>query len=576
MKLVQLSANKDSFRTVNFNATGLTLIVGTIGNKSSKKNHTYNGVGKSLIIELLHFCLGSKPNKSFEELLPDWEFTLVILNNNNKEQIIRRSTSHQNIVYFDDKEFSLDVFKDKLEKLSFDLELSFEFLSFRSLIDRFIRRKLEDYTDPLKLSNDFTDYQSLLKTSFLLDIDLQLIYKKHNLKTKLDVVRSSNKIFSKDVLIRDFFLNNKDEEIELRFLKEKIKQLESDQEQFKVAENYHETEKQANDLKEKLTDLRNQSVITRNAIAAIDRSLQVRTDIPAARLISAYQELLGAFKEGTVKRFELIEEFHKSLIKNRVARLSQEKIKLFNKLKEHEVNLITMHQKLDNLISFLGANKALDELISISNQISELQEKAQRIEDYQALNKQFKIDIASLKSALSNEIELTFEYLDNTKDEFEKNVDSVYRSYVKRFYPNSPSGISVRNNDKENQIRFDIDVRIENQASDGINHVRIFCFDLLVLIAGINHKVEFIFHDSRLYDGVDPRQRLEMLRLANELSMRENKQYIVTLNEDHIESMKSYWLEGEYEDLIEKNITLRLADDSDASKLLGIQIDMSY
>ena len=575
MKLLQLSANNESFKTVNFNPKGLTVILGAIGNPNSSNSHTYNGVGKSLIIELVHFCLGSNPNKSFAELLPNWEFSLLITNNG-KENLVRRSTNSQNTMILDGRELTLEAFKTEMQKICFNLDFSFENLTFRSLLDRFVRRNLSDYIDPLKLSSDFSDYVTLLKTSFLLGIDLQLIYKKYKLKTELTRIRTFSKNFREDTLIRDFFLKNKDEEIELKFLEERIKKLESDRDEFKVADNYHSIEKQANELKEQIAYLRNQSIISRNSIEAIEKSMFVRTDIPAKKLINAYQELLSSFKAGTVQKLELVEQFHNTLIKNRMARLSQEKIKLVSRLTDQENNLRTMHSDLDNLISYLGANKALDELISISNQIAVLQEKAQKIRDYQSLNRQYKIDSAAIKSSMNNEVALAYEYLDETKDEFELNIDSVYRDYVKRFYPNSPAGISVRNDDRDNQTRFDIDVKIENQASDGINHVRIFCFDLLILISGFNHHIDFIFHDSRLYDGVDPRQRVEMLRLANQLCIQEDKQYIVTLNEDHIDSMTSYLIDDEIESLITNNVTLRLSDESDSSKLLGIQIDMKY
>jgi uncharacterized protein YydD (DUF2326 family) len=576
MKLLKLSANKESFRTVNFNPTGLTLILGTVGNsKNNQKQQTYNGVGKSLIVELIHFCLGSSPNDTFEKLLPDWEFSLVI-SHNGIQHTITRSTKIQKLVLFDNSELSLEVFREKLQSFSFDLDWDAEHLSFRALIGRFIRRNLSDYVDPLKLSNDYTDYVTLLKTAFLLGMDLQLITKKYILKTELKRIQGLSKNFREDTLIREFFVKNKDEEIELKFLEERIEALEADQRNFKVADNYYEIEKQANDLKEQLTDLRNQSIVTKNSIAAIEKSLKIRPDIPAQKLISAYEELIDSFKDGVIQKLEDVEKFHSSLIKNRVARLSQEKIRLQSKLNSAEKQLADIHTEFNNLISYLGTNKALDELTAISSQISELKEKAQKIRDYQALNKQYKIDIAAIKSSMNSQIELTYEYLEDTRSEFETNIDSVYRNFVKRFYPNSPAGISVRNNDKDNQTRFDIDVKIENQASDGINHVRIFCFDLLILIASINHELEFIFHDSRLFDGVDPRQRVEMLRLANELCLKNNKQYIVTLNQDHIDSMHSHWVEGEYESLIAKNITLKLADDSDASRLLGKQIDMSY
>ena len=63
MKLIELSANKESFKTVPFNKSGLSFIVAKQKNPETSDNgKTYNGVGKSLIILIIHFCLGAKKN----------------------------------------------------------------------------------------------------------------------------------------------------------------------------------------------------------------------------------------------------------------------------------------------------------------------------------------------------------------------------------------------------------------------------------------------------------------------------------------------------------------------------------
>ena len=67
MRLIKLSANKMGFHTVHFNESGLSIIVGrkkNIDNTNRKK--TYNSVGKSLIVYLVHFCLGANKNEELE------------------------------------------------------------------------------------------------------------------------------------------------------------------------------------------------------------------------------------------------------------------------------------------------------------------------------------------------------------------------------------------------------------------------------------------------------------------------------------------------------------------------------
>lgn len=51
MRLLRLTANKETFKTVNFNREGLSLIVGvrTTPETAHKDELSYNGVGKSLL-----------------------------------------------------------------------------------------------------------------------------------------------------------------------------------------------------------------------------------------------------------------------------------------------------------------------------------------------------------------------------------------------------------------------------------------------------------------------------------------------------------------------------------------------
>ena len=69
MKLIRLSGNQPSFRTIEFNRRGLTLILGT-GSKNSQEDSS-NGVGKTLALGLLHHCLGANAQPKFKEKLSD-------------------------------------------------------------------------------------------------------------------------------------------------------------------------------------------------------------------------------------------------------------------------------------------------------------------------------------------------------------------------------------------------------------------------------------------------------------------------------------------------------------------------
>ena len=140
---------------------------------------------------------------------------------------------------------------------------------------------------------------------------------------------------------------------------------------------------------------------------------------------------------------------------------------------------------------------------------------------------------------MSEEVIRTNAYLEETRESRDR-AFGVFRNFVERFYPSVPAGISVRNNERANKIRFDLDVRVENDSSDGVNEVRIFCYDLTILTLRRNHRIEFLVHDSRLFANMDVRQRATLFRLAWEIAGAGNKQqYIATLNPDEVSGMET-------------------------------------
>ncbi len=156
MRLIELTANKSSFHPVYFNREGLSIIVGRKRvSIDSDITETYNGVGKSLIIAIVHFCLGSTHNNlAFQESLKDWTFNLRF-ELDSTEHLVSRSTSDIKKFMVDEREMSDKEFKSWIEENTFIID-SNQRLSFRSLISRFIR--------PSKKLNVFTElnYQQIL------------------------------------------------------------------------------------------------------------------------------------------------------------------------------------------------------------------------------------------------------------------------------------------------------------------------------------------------------------------------------------------------------------------------------
>ena len=166
MRLIELRANKDSFHTITFNKIGVSIIRAI--KVSEDKKSTYNSTGKSLLIYLIHFCLGSSENIELKEKLPTWEFSLDFLIED-KLYTATRSVDNQKIINLNEEDFKLKDFNEYLQsKVFFNIPVDFKYLSFRSLINRFIRPRKSSYDTYNCFLKEEKEYQELLNNALLL------------------------------------------------------------------------------------------------------------------------------------------------------------------------------------------------------------------------------------------------------------------------------------------------------------------------------------------------------------------------------------------------------------------------
>lgn len=577
MRLVELYANKASFKRVVFNKSGLSLILGSRKepNNHADDNKSYNGVGKSLLAEIIHFCLGSNASSAFKNHLPGWEFNLI-LQLDNKIYHVVRSTDKQGDVLVNEKNMKLKQYTDFLNKYTFQTQDSpyASKLSFRALIPRFIRRNKADYNDPRLTTSDKEPYTILLRNLYLLGIDIDLVEKKYQLRVRQTQLELFEKNFKNDPFIREYYTGNKDASLQSKHLEDQIARLSDDLEKFQVAEDYYEIEKSANQLSSELRVLKNRKVILENAIVNLVKSLETRKDISLGRIKDVYAELLSAFKPEVLKSLSEVENFHAEIVSSRFSRLTQEKHNFESELRTLEAEIKEKNSDVDKKLIYLSDKRALDQYASVSAQLSDIKAKHHKLQDYQHLLHRSREEAAEVKVDLAEENLKTNVYLDETSLEREEKL-SMFSWLAKKFYPDVPAGITINNNSGDNKIRYDFDVRIEADGSDGINAVKLFCYDLTVILLRINHEMRMVWHDSRLFSDIDPRQRANLFKVAALLSKEYGFQYIATVNEDQIDGMVSELDESDREMLAE-SVVLRLNDDGPEGKLLGIQVDMQY
>lgn len=578
MYLKRLSANKTEFHTVNFKY-GLNFIIGRRENPNEKDlKNTYNGVGKSLIIELIHFCLGSKKIDVLKETLSDWIFTLEF-EINGQEFVVSRSCDKQNKVVLNGNEISISKYTDILMQKAFKLESNdkISYISFRSLISRFIRRYKSSYSKYDNYIAKETDYSKLINNAYLLGLDANLIQNKMVQKKDIDELEKTKKTVEKDPVLKEYFVDNDDLDIEITDLKDEIKDLELRIKDFKVAENYREIQKDADELAYKKREIENRISLIESSIRKINKSLDIKPDIELDAIIKLYDEAKVIFQESVIKSLQQVTDFHNKLLDNRKARLETQKESLYSEKQKLEDDIKKYGDELDKLMRFLGDHGALEEFAAINDKLSELRVKLEKASDYKNLLDTYENKLAQANIDIEKQKLEANKYIKDNKELLET-IMNTFRSYSKTFYKDKSSGLDIKVNDGVNQLRFDINAKIIGDSSDGISEVCIFCFDM-TLLSLKNHNINFIFHDSRLFANMDPRQRLSLLKIIEEETKEKKIQYIASLNEDLIYTLKDVTDIREYEHytkMIEDNTILVLTDKLDKDKLLGMNVDIPY
>ena len=571
MKLISLTANKETFHPVYFD-DGINIIVGKqVAPHNENDGNTYNGVGKSLTLHLIHFCLGSNKIDSFTKKIPDWEFVLRFIIDN-QEYYCKRSTNNQGTIEFNGEELKPRVLHDKLLKLCFGLANTPQSMTWTTLFSRFVRRYRSSYATFDAFVPKESDYSKILNNCYLLGIDTELIVDKKELRDRQLSAAATEKAIKKDPLFRQYYLGKNDAELDEADLEYRIHLLEKEISEFKVSNNYHELEVEADEKSYQKKELENKRVLVSNYIKNIEDSEKETEDVKEEKLLKVYEAAHVEIPDMVRKSLDEVSKFHQELLATRNTRLRKELLKQKQRLKEIDAEMVQIGKRMDELLEYLNSHGALEEYVALTKQLSALRNELNRIHEYQQILKAYRDTKLDIKASMIEQDKATDLYLEEN-NVYLDTLRTKFWEYAKRFYPKKKSGLVIRNNSGENTLRYSLEARIEDDSSDGVNEVRMFCFDWLLLNCQVS-KIKFIAHDSRMFANMDPRQRETLFRIVNECCQNTDFQYICSINEDALLSFQSMMGEEEYKNIIQDNIIMELNDDDPSSKLLGVQIDI--
>ena len=564
MKLVKLTCDRKSFHPIVFNKNGLTLVVGD-GSSDKEREGSSNGVGKTLLLYLVHHCLGANADPRLKKAVGKWNFCLTIEHGGVVHDIERHGDG--NNVKVDGVKISQNDLREWLNNSgAFEADPTIAGLTFRSLIKRFARYRREDCVEPLRMNKE-PDFEALLRSLYLLGVDYALAISKKRNKLTIDEIHDAEAVTKNDDVLRDIFRTGSQPRIRLEWLNAEIPRHRAEIELFQIAENYRTIESRASQLTDRLRDIDTKISVLTFQERSIEKSLVQHPDISKADLMSLYEGLGEIFKPEALQHFDEVEAFRTALVANRKSRLLQERSGLITSRNRLEEERKRIASERDEALGSLVGKKALDEYAAVCARVAELEEERKRIKEYLNLAATFQERIQATRERQVEEDRLASDYLASNPL---AGADQHFKELARLMYPNAPAGIVIENNISDSQIRYRISVEIEGDDSDGINAARILAFDWVLLLHGSRHNVDFLWHDNRLFADIDPRCRAAWFAHALTAIEGTGKQYMASINTENFDAM-SQFLSGEQAAGLSDAIALRLHGDDPAHKLLGIQ-----
>jgi len=580
----RVRSDHPSFQTVEFKE-GFNVIVADRAKVSTEKD-SRNGLGKTTLIEIIHFCLGSNLRKGdvlISKELKDWTFILDITLDG-KEYTVYRSISNPNKVKvegdfsnwpikpnFDNNEkayfMNINEWKKLLGYLMFDLP--FEIYekkytpSFRSLISYFARKGVGAFQDPFKHFPQQKAWDIQVNNAYLLGLNWEYVTELQLLNDRERALQELKKAAIEGLLSDYIGTLGELESTKIR-LESEIRELEEQLNSFKVHPQYIIIEKEANELTKRIHEITNKMIITKKILNQYQQSLKAEKDVPIEAVEKVYREVGLWFPEKLKKRLEEVKKFHEQIILNRRAYLENEIIKLKRKIEYYKNEIKKLSDSRAKLFEILKTHKALEEYRKLNEKLIELKQQLKDIANRIDNLKKFETGLNDLKIK-------RLELIQKMRQDFEERRYIVEKA-IKLFNKNSeflysePGILSI--DITENGYKFKVEIK--RARSQGVGYMKVFCYDLM-LIQLRSHKKDkpgFLIHDSTIFDGVDERQIARAMELAVIEAKEKGFQYICAINSDKI---PYHEFSKEFKKIFEHSIRLRLRDDTPEGSLLGIR-----
>lgn len=577
--IISVTANKDTFKSVSFQP-GLNLILAERADGSTDQD-SRNAVGKTTLLQIVHHCLGANLSDHLRKPMlrgENWEFTLDLMTPSGTVSITRGMANDRvvNVSGVTLPRFlEPEPLSDGVQRLSvkalnawlgqqwFGLPLekpSKYSPSFRSLISYFARREFE--VPPYQFSSSQPAWDRDVHNAYLLGLDWQPFTDLKLLDDRKAVLQTVKKSI-KDGVLRGPQGDPAAMESRRVRLDQEIGELVRQLHDFKVHPNYREIEEQATALTAELRKKRNNGFRLRTTLRHYEESLISEVAPAEGSIVGLFQtakvELPGEIRT----TIEQVEAFHQHVIQNRAEFLREECGNLQVQIAENEAEETRIGEARSKALGIIDSFRALDEYNQLHERLADLRHERDKLVD--TLRQRREID--NTDDEIATERRQVISHGRRAHDELEAvraRAIELFNSNSRALYGEGSHGTLEIAFTNRGSFSFKVD--IQGEGSQGIEKMKLFCFDLMLAQLWANRDTTpgFVFHDSHIFDGVDDRQKAAALRLAAQQAKEHGFKYICSFNSNDLPGQD---LLGELD--LRAHTRLTLTDDGPQGKLLG-------
>jgi uncharacterized protein YydD (DUF2326 family) len=335
---------------------------------------------------------------------------------------------------------------------------------------------------------------------------------------------------------------------------------------FEVLDSYKDLSRRAARLKSEMQDVSRENVSLHETLEHLEQALSAETT-PAREDIQGLYAATGVELPGVaLRRIEEVERFYESVVNNRREHLRHEIAEIRSRITRNDTRLAPLSSERQNLMRTLEGRGALEDFLHLQRELAtqeavaaSLRERFKAAEILEGEVTQLEIDRANLKRRLQEDHRQRTALL-------EKAILLVADT-IAELYDDRTGGLVVEATENGPEFR----ISIEGDRGSGISNIEIFCLDLALFVLTRERfgGPGFLVHDSHLFDGVDARQIARALALGRRAAGEVGQQYIVTMNSDIFASLP---LPAEI-DPDEVVLKTRLSDETETGGLFGFRFD---